>query len=150
MTWRTPERVRRPSGEEAGRAWPRVRTGERGLAGPRDAEPIGGRIRGGSAGEACTENIGRTLSVCPMMAALATMVMGANCPWCRQAQRQAPDSQQSGSDVPSSVDTDTSEEVCRPVAACGATSLVVFASASWQGILPSGVRSEEHTRVSEG
>src|SRR3546814_10031780 len=84
-----------------------------------------------------------------MMAALATMVMGANCPWCRQAQRQAPDSQQSGSDVPSSVDTDTSEEVCRPVAACGATSLVVFASASWQGILPSGVawevRSEEHT-----
>src|SRR3546814_8481034 len=114
MTWRTPERVRRPSGEEAGRAWPRVRTGERGLAGPRDAEPIGGRIRGGSAGEACTENIGRTLSVCPMMAALATMVMGANCPWCRQAQRQAPDSQQSGSDVPSSVDTDTSEEVCRP------------------------------------
>src|SRR3546814_343761 len=77
-----------------------------------------------------------------MMAALATMVMGANCPWCRQAQRQAPDSQQSGSDGPSAVDTDTSEEVCRPVAACGATSLVVFASASWQGILPSGVAWE--------
>src|SRR3546814_12261232 len=89
-----------------------------------------------------TEDIGRTLSVCPMMAALATMVMGANCPWCRQAQRQAPDSQQSGSDVPSSVDTDTSAEVCRPVAACGDTSLVVFASASWHGILPSGVAWE--------
>lgn len=94
-------------------------TGEEGAVGAEDAYPIGGRIRCGTGGDSWPDVIGRTLLTFPITASWNATAKTAAWNWWTQAQRHAPDLQQSGDLSPDFPDVASAE-----VSAVGALELI--------------------------